>query len=168
MPGEYRISVDFSGARERMRQADLAPWSGTFANSSSLSLIVQEARSEGERWIAFQLTSRQALGHSDWTGALAQFQQMVAIDPTSQEAHAGMGSALLQLGRFAEAAMELEQALPEDREESVVPQDLALAYVAMGFRDRADTLLRRYYQPSRLPGILADILERAERLPTQP
>src|SRR6185295_10976188 len=74
MPGEYRILVDFSGARERLRQADLAPWSGAFPNTSSLSLIVQEPHSEGERSIAFQLTGRQALGHSDWTGALAQFQ----------------------------------------------------------------------------------------------
>ena len=169
LAGRYRLGVDFGAARSKLLSGDLTPWRGQFATRGSVPVVVREVRTSVDRLKAYSIEAGNAMLLHDYVGALRQFQLMAAIAPDDPRAHAGIGMALLQLGRFADAALELERALPKsEKENSTVPQELAVAYLAMGQEVRAVAVLRRFYVASSVPEILVHSRERARRLPKNP
>lgn len=74
--------------------------------------------------------------------AVEEFQAILRTDPASIEAHAGLGVALLQMGRYSEAVPEMRIALAGDPGFVEVYMWLADAYEKLGQSDRAIELLR--------------------------
>jgi hypothetical protein len=160
-PGEYRMAFDGSAARPRLLEGDLTPWKGRFATSGSVGLTVRPVQTARQRADHHAIEAMYAMKRRDVEAALAEYTKMAAAIPGDQYAIAGMGTSLLRLGRYAEAAVALERALPQSgaSAENLVPQDLALAYLMMNETAKAEGVLTRFYPPAQV----APRLEEARR-----
>ena len=94
----------------------------------------------------------------DYGAALEHYRQMSAAIPGDAAAEAGIGWALLELGRFAESAATLEQVWTRSRTKFAGSQ-LAVAYAALGRDDLAESLVKQLYPPESVK----QELERARR-----
>lgn len=84
-----------------------------------------------------------ALSQQDAKTALPYLEKAVALNPAMLPAHASLGRALLLLGRAADALPHLEQALPYDRDGSILYQ-YAQACQQSGRTEQAKVALARY------------------------
>jgi tetratricopeptide (TPR) repeat protein len=69
--------------------------------------------------------------------SVAYFRRVLAADPKSMEAHAGLGKALIQLKRYPEAASAMEEAIQIDSKLASLHLYLSQAYRALGRGDDA-------------------------------
>jgi hypothetical protein len=152
LPGEYRMAYDGGAARPRLLEGDLTPWQGRFPPSGSVGLTIRPVQTPRQRADHHAIEAMYAKKRGDEETALAEFTKMAAAIPGDRFAIGSMGTSLLSLGRYAEAAAALEQALPPvgAGAEALLPQDLALAYVMMNEAVRAESILRRYYPPEQV------------------
>lgn len=79
------------------------------------------------------------LGRAD--EAQRDFVRALAVEPESATALFGAGRAALTRGAYGDAAEYMEQALRVDPRATAINYPLAMAYRALGRKDRADTLL---------------------------
>ena len=107
------------------------------------------------------------MGRREFDVAIVEYQRALAVDPNHRNAKAGLGVALQKVGRYLESSRLLEQVLPSPNtdNDSTLPQELALAYVALGREQQADTLLHRYYPASLVSQIKETIRIRLTNLP---
>lgn len=124
------------------------------------------ARQAQDRRIFHRLEAGGAMMERDYTRALSEYRQMLALDSADREALAGVGLALLNLRRFSEAATALEavEARVKAHEDSLIHLDLAVAYFALGQDARAEALIRRRLTPGEVVPALEKLRERARRL----
>jgi Fe-S cluster biosynthesis and repair protein YggX/predicted TPR repeat methyltransferase len=104
---------------------------------------------------------------------IANFQRMAQADPTNEMAHFSLGNALLQAGRFAEAAQSLERCLSLAPEMSKAWQLCGQAQLGAGWSDKAVATLNRGYEVAagkgdRMPQqAIAELLRGVGREPPQ-
>lgn len=164
-PGDYRISADLSAARVYLLADNGGPWEGKFAAVGSVPLAVRAIRTADDRRRNQMIEAGEAMVRKDYQTALGAFEAMAMEDPSSAEAHAGIGLALVQLGRLSEAAAALEQSLARSANtDSSVPAQLAAVYIAMAQDARAEATLRRVYGQAAVPEGLARAREMAKRI----
>ena len=146
-PGEYRLAVDARSARQHLRETDGDPWKGPFIERGSIPLVIR-ALTTGEDLAQYHsVLANEAMMRQDYTDALAHFQQMAAANPQDPAGEAGTGWALLNLGRFREAAAALERVWSRNRSRFAAKQ-LAVAYVALGRDAEAEALVNFLYRPA--------------------
>lgn len=164
-PGDYRITADFSTARVSLLADNGGPWKGKFAAVGSVPLTIRAIRTADDRRRNHMIEAGQAMVRQDYQTALAHFESMALTDPSSAEAHAGIGLALMQLGRLSEAAAALEQSLARSaNSDSLVPAHLAAVYIALAQDARAEAILRRVYGQAAVPEGLARARQMAKQL----
>jgi hypothetical protein len=164
-PGEYRIGIDTRGAKALIRQADTSVWSGTMIDTGSIPLTILPVRDERDRRTLRHSEANHASARREFNAAAQQFRQLLADDPDDLEAVAGLGLALVRMGRFADAVPLLERALPTFGSHSRIPGELALAYIALGDEPKADALLRRYYSTDTIRFIREGIRRKLSETP---
>lgn len=95
---------------------------------------------------------QELLGTKDWAGAQAAFEQALAIDPKSPQAHSGLSYAYAKQGKLDEAIAESRavlEVLPDDytsyknlavfyQQKGMIPDALAAAQQALAFAPEAD------------------------------
>ena len=164
-PGDYRITADFSTARVSLLADNGGPWEGKFAAVGSVPLTIRAIRTADDRRRSQMIEAGQAMVRQDYQTALTHFESMALTDPSSAEAHAGIGLALVQLGRLSEAAAALEQSLARSaNSDSLVPAHLAAVYIALAQDARAEAILRRVYGQAAVPEGLARARQMAKQL----
>ena len=165
--GKHRLLMNLKSAQTLAREADGSPWIGGLLERGSIDLDVRPVVSSQDRVGLRRAEALRALIRKDYEDAARQFQLMTAADPSSVEAFAGLGNALMQLGRFSEAVRALERAVQLAvgiTGSSLLPRDLALAYAASGRESDAEQVLRRYHSPDQVQQLLPQIREAAKRL----
>jgi Fe-S cluster biosynthesis and repair protein YggX len=104
---------------------------------------------------------------------IAQFENMAAADPDNDMAHFSLGSAYLQVGRFAEAARSLERCTELNGDMSKAYQLAGEAMIKAGWEDKAVALLERGFEVAASKGDLmprngiAELLRSIGREPPQ-
>ena len=78
-----------------------------------------------------------ALYDSDWSGAERESQRAIALNPSSADAHAGYGTALLMMGRSEEAVAELKRAVEFDPPSLPINWGLGVAFYCARQYDQA-------------------------------
>jgi tetratricopeptide (TPR) repeat protein len=124
---------------------------------------VEKARKERlarERALAHVARGNYATGRRSYEVAVVEYQQALTIDQSLFPAIEGLGVALQYLGRYSESAKVLERASPPFPYESLLPQHLALAYLALGQKQKAETLLRNHYPAKLVPLIMEQVWRR--------
>lgn len=145
-----------------------ASWGLGFAPAEIEHLVARPSCGPTLQVLGDEHAANEAMARRDYQRALTEYQKLLAADPTDLEAAAGVGSALLRLGRYKEAAQTFERALPPTRSDSLVPQELALAYLALGEEAQAEAILRRYYLPNVVPEIVAGLRQQLKGLQNRP
>lgn len=165
--GDYHIELDFSAARPFLRGVDNQTWGGRFRTSGRVPLTVRLVETADDRREYYRIEGSVALLQDrDFTRALAMFEAYVKEFPTEAGGYSGAGAALLELGRFDEAATMLEKAMSlrvGDRD----PERLAAAYVGMGQEARARAILERYVRVSDVPAALERAQQRVATIRTR-
>lgn len=170
-PGEYRIAYLGHGARDLLSGGGSSPWTGRFVESGSVPLTAIAPTTTDERVRHHMTEAGDAFGRKNYEAALVELRNVVRERPTDPEAHAGIGVMLLKRGRFQEAAAELETALAllgAGGYHSVLPQDLAVAYIALGRDADAELLIRQSFGERLLPRIMEVVKKRATNLEARP
>jgi hypothetical protein len=167
-PGEYRIGLDLRDARAFLLHGDETRWSGRMLNTGSIPVTIRPIDTDTDRRLFQRNEAHHAMTQRQYRTALATYEQLLASNPNDLEATAGVGMALLLSGRYAESVKFLERVLPPLGQDSTVPRDLALAYVAVGDEAKAEALLRRYYTPNVISTIRNGIREQLTRMPSTP
>lgn len=165
--GKHRLLMNLKAARTLAREADGSPWIGGLLERGSIDLDIRPVVSSQDRARFRRAEAFRALTRKDYEDAARQFQLMTVADPHSVEAFAGLGNALMQLGRFSGAVRAFEQAIERAAGitgSSLLPRDLALAYMAAGREPDAEQVLRRYHSPDQVQQLLQQIREAAKRL----
>ena len=72
---------------------------------------------------------REALASGKWTGAVALFEKALKLDSTCAEAMFGLGTAYIELDRFAEALPFMERLAKDVPDNPMVKNNLAWIYV---------------------------------------
>ncbi|MCH2132911.1 MAG: Fe(2+)-trafficking protein [Phycisphaerales bacterium] len=104
---------------------------------------------------------------------IAQFENMAEADPENEMAHFSLGSAYLQAGRAAEAAVSLERCTDLNREMSKAWQLRGQALIDAGWSDQAVAVLQEGYEIAAGKGDLlprdamADLLRSIGREPPE-
>jgi len=164
-PGSYEIHADFRGARTHLLEGGLTHWEGRVADRSVIPFLVQAIRDGRSLATYHRLEAGKAMQRNDYTAALDHYRLVAQFNP--RQGRVGMGVALTNLGRYVEAIAVLEQVMAGSiSPDSLVPQHLALAYVAAGREDSAERLLRQRYSPEAVAATLTQARERAKRLPS--
>jgi Fe-S cluster biosynthesis and repair protein YggX len=83
---------------------------------------------------------------SDLEERIGRFEKMAQADPDNDMAHFSLGNALLQAGRFAEAAESLQRCLQLNPDMSKAYQLAGEAMIRAGWTDRAVETLNTGYQ----------------------
>lgn len=146
-PGEYRLALDARSARQHLRETDGGPWKGPFIERGSIPLLIRALRTGQDLAQYHSVLANEAMIREDYADALAHFQQMAAANPQDSAGEAGTGWALLNLGRFREAAAALEHVWSRNRSRFAAKQ-LAVAYVALGRDAEAEALVNFLYRPA--------------------
>lgn len=146
-PGEYRLALDARPARRHLRETDGDPWKGAFIERGSIPLLIRTLATGADLAQYHSVLADEAMIRQDYTDALAHFQQMAAANPQDPAGEAGTGWALLNLGRFREAAAALEHVWSRNRSRFAAKQ-LAVAYVALGRDAEAEALVNFLYRPA--------------------
>lgn len=73
-----------------------------------------------------------ALSHNDLNAALADFEKVVHLAPSTEQGHSALGAVLVRLGRTTEGIRELEKALAMKPGDTSAQLNLALAYEQNG------------------------------------
>ena len=164
-PGSYELHVDSRGARAHLLEAGLTQWEGRVADRGVLPFLVQSIR-DGRSFATYhRLEAGKAMQRNDYTAALDHYRLVAQFNP--RQGRVGMGVALTNLGRYGEAITVLEQVMAGSiSPDSLVPQHLALAYVAAGREDSAERLLRQRHPQDAASATLTQLRERAKRLPS--
>jgi Tetratricopeptide repeat len=162
-PGEYRLTLDARSARRHLRETDTSPWNGRFIERGSIPLVIRALNRAEDIAQYHAVEAAAAMKCEDYTAALAHYQQMAAANPGNPAGEAGTGWALLQLGRFREAATALEHVWSRNRSRFAASQ-LAVAYVALGRDAEAAALVNYLYGPAVAPEVLARVRVSAKAL----
>jgi hypothetical protein len=163
-PGDYRLHLDMSTAKGMLREADDSPWRGGLLDRGSVGLTLRAPRSNRDRATVHRIEGGRAAKARDFVSALREYQQMAAEDPSNTDAVAGMADALVELGRFKEAIAVLERPVATGKPESIIWQNLAVAYLATGQDPLAEALVRQRVPPDAQPMALSALRGRANRL----
>ena len=84
--------------------------------------------------------------HERVSSALEAYENALALQPRSAEAHTGRGLALLELGRRHEALLEFNRALEVDPRDGVAVLGLAETYRSLGRVEEARAAYQRYLE----------------------
>ena len=90
-----------------------------------------------------------ALNESNLSGALADFQKVIRLLPSSAQGHSAVGLVLLRMGRAQESVPEFERSLALKPGDTGTEANLALAYENLGQTTKELTLLTRLDAASR-------------------
>jgi len=88
--------------------------------------------------------------------AIQVWQELLKQDPNERDAHANLGTLLLNSKRYGEAVSELEAAVKSNRPSAWIQRDLAQAYFGMGDNDRAVAAIRKAVEIEPKPGTWND------------
>jgi tetratricopeptide (TPR) repeat protein len=148
--GVYDLRVVVGEARQRVIAANGSPWSGLVPDATTVPLELREVRSAEDVRALENKELAAALLRGDHAEVLRAYQRQMARDPSDVGAHGGAGSALVALGRLAEAAAAYERALalgalsPSALSHSPYPERLAIVYFALRDDSKALATLRRH------------------------
>lgn len=152
MLGDYNVTLDVRIAAKGIRTAIGGPWSGRYEPQGAISVQLIEPRNPSEQRAKRIIEAQRALDREESLDALSRYLALVQTDARDIEARVGAGRAYLQLGRFREAATELETVLPSIAgHRSLVYLWLAHAYVGTGDTPKAESLLRQLFLPNEVP-----------------
>jgi hypothetical protein len=165
--GDYEIVLDVQDARTRIVNATngkaFTGVTGPLRRPIRLAIQAVPSTTSGLK-LFYHYEIEGARHRRDHAAALALYQRMVALDPADLGSYAGMGTVLVELGRYAEAVIALERVLPTPgRGESLTPEVLAVAYVGLGRDAEAEDLLRRTRPASAIPALMANARARVAR-----
>ena len=161
--GDYRLVVDGSEARQRLAETDGSPWKGRFNGRGSIGLVIRALDTPEDRAKYNAAEAGAAMRRGDYAAALEHFRRMAAAIPGDPAADAGVGWALLSLGRFAEAAATLERVWTRSRT-PFSGKELAVAYAALGRDDLAESLVKQLYPPQDVQQAMANVRLAAKTL----
>jgi hypothetical protein len=145
--GDYRIALDFGGARKYLRDLANEEWRGNLPDRGSVPLVVKAAETPAERQEYYRIEGGVAQRRGDLGRALQLYQAWMTEFSDDPSGYAGVGTVMLELGRFDDAATTLQRALeilpPHLRRSAALPQRLATAFVGMGQEEKAAATLRQ-------------------------
>jgi len=112
-------------------------------------LFAQSSLSAFDRQV---LLAQQCVARRDWDGAVLNYRQAVALNPQSDYAYIGLGTALLRKGSLDESAATLAQALAliEKRTAPSASDQVGVAPNRLNLADALDNLAFADYQSNRL------------------
>lgn len=162
-PVVYRLVFDLRDAVGTIRLSDLTtPWQGMVEPEGSITVRLLPPATAGDRRRHRLLQAHNAEDAGDYEAALSHFRELLRMG--DETAHAGIGLMLLELGRYEEAAAELEIAWPLQRgEKSLLPVKLAEAYVALDREADARRMLGHTIPPERIDAMVVSLREMVRR-----
>jgi tetratricopeptide (TPR) repeat protein len=141
--GQYYLTAGFMGVRSAVRTTEGTPWRGKVSEGiGQWSLLVGPPTSSAERVRMHEIAGGAAMGRGDLERALAEYTQLLEVDPANVNAQVYIGHIHAQSGRYREAITWWERVAPNARGDSHHPVRLAYAYVAAGEDDKAGEVLR--------------------------
>ena len=147
--GTFQLHFSARDLAEGVRKATGETWRGTFLRRTTLSVAVEPATTPEARAAEHRLAARAALDEGNTAEAIRRYELAVAAAPNDLDRHADLGFAYLQGRRFREAVNAYRVALPlAQRERSMIPEMLALAYLGLGDEPSAAAVLSSTGTPS--------------------
>jgi hypothetical protein len=165
--GKYRLFVELAKATTFLADGDRGRWKGGMTEQGSVDLAILPISTSRDRIAMHRAEAVRYTVKGQHQAALREFQSMAAEDPGSSDALAGMGSAFMELGRFADAAQAWERAVSARSPatgESLLPKRLAVAYMALGRDADAERVLRQHYAPEQIGQMIDEARVTAKRL----
>jgi hypothetical protein len=165
--GKYRLFIELGKAKTFLLEGEGGPWNGGMTERGSIDIVVLPVSTSRDRIAMHRAEAVRYIVRGQHQAALREFQSMEAEDPANVDALAGMGSAFMELGRFAEAAQAWERAVSvpsSARGPSLFPKRLALAYMALGRDADAERVLRQHYAPEQIGQMIDEARVAAKRL----
>ena len=143
-PGIYEVTVGLSQLAGTARDDTGRRWTGRHIPETSITVVVAPPRGARERSAAFLLEGRRATRAKRPLDALSAYVRATEADPTDLAARTALGTAYLQMARYPEAIVQLEEVAAHVRADghSPVPEQLAYAYLAVGDERNAMRVLR--------------------------
>jgi len=141
--GQYYLTGGFQKVRNALRNVDGTAYQGQVSEPlGQWSLLVRLPTSTAERVRMHESAGSAALARRDLARALAEYTQLLQIEPANVGAQLAMGSISLQAGRYREAIEWWERVAPRLPSGSNHAVNLAMAYVGAGQDYKATEVLR--------------------------
>jgi tetratricopeptide (TPR) repeat protein len=140
--GEQLLRLNVTAAAEAVTWSDGTPWRGRLSPDLAAVVRVLKPQTVEERHYYHLIESSVALRRGDTEAALRHAREVLQESPNDQRGHYALANIFLKLGRFREAILELELVKPPRPDRSLIYDQLAYAYLAVGDEHKAEATLR--------------------------
>jgi predicted Zn-dependent protease len=160
----YTLTTTIGAAVAGFRGLDGAqPWRARFVPSGEIVLRFVPPTGRADLRRALELEADNALAQGAPERSLEIYTKMLAEVPGDMGARFGVARAAVELGRYGEAAAQLEALIPHVQNRPVVRMMLARAYVGAGQVEKAELTLRQDFTPKEVAAHIRRFLEEARR-----